>query len=62
MVLRDIERFLRATGMPWTKFGRLAVRDPRIVADLRNGRVPRPSMEQRLEHFMNSYREGADVR
>jgi hypothetical protein len=61
MVLRRIERFLRATGMPWTKFGRLAVGDPRIVADLRNGRVPRPSMERRLEHFMNTYEEQTHV-
>jgi len=62
MVLRRIERFLRTTGMPWTKFGRLAVGDPRIVADLRNGRTPRPDMERRLEHFMNSYDEGSHVR
>jgi hypothetical protein len=62
MVLRDIERFLRATGMPWTKFGRLAVGDPRIVADLRNGRVPRPAMERRLEHFMNNYEGEKHVR
>jgi hypothetical protein len=62
MVLRRIERFLRATGMPWTKFGRLAVRDPRIVADLRNGRTPRPAMERRLEHFMNNYEREHDVR
>lgn len=42
MLLRQIERFLRETDMPWTKFGRLAAQDPRFVADLRNGRVPRP--------------------
>jgi len=62
MVLRRIERFLRATGMPWTKFGRLAVGDPRIVADLRNGRTPRPDMERRLEHFMNNYDGESHVR
>lgn len=43
--------------MPWTKFGRLAAQDPRLVNDLRNGRTPRPRMEARVEHFMNSYRE-----
>jgi hypothetical protein len=57
MLLRRIERFLRETGMPWTKFGRMAVRDPRLVEDLRNGRTPRPSLEKRVEHFMNAYRE-----
>lgn len=55
MLLRRIERFLRETGLPWTKFGRLAVRDPRFVADLRNGRTPRPETETRVEHFMNTY-------
>ena len=57
MLIRRIERFLRKTAMPWTKFGRLAVRDPRFVEDLRNGRVPRPALEQRVEHFMNEYSE-----
>lgn len=57
MLLRRIERFLRETGLPWTKFGRLAVGDPRFVADLRKGRTPRPQMHSRVEHFMNSYGE-----
>ncbi len=58
MLIRRIERFLRDTGMPWTKFGRLAAHDPRFVADLRNGRTPRPHTEARVEHFMNTYKEG----
>ena len=57
MLLRKIEVFLRRTGMPATKFGRLAARDPRFVLDLRNGREPRDRTEQRMEHFMNNYRE-----
>jgi hypothetical protein len=57
MLLRQIEKFLRETGMPWTKFGRLAAQDPRFVADLRNGRTPRPGTEARIELFMTSYRE-----
>ena len=57
MLLRRVEVFLRETGLPWTKFGRLAVHDPRFVADLRNGRSPRGATEQRVEHFMNMYRE-----
>lgn len=59
MLIRRIERFLRETGMPWTKFGRLAAQDPRFVADLRNGRLPRPATTQRVEHFMNIYKENA---
>lgn len=57
MLIRRIEIFLRETGMPWTKFGRLATHDPRFVADLRNGRSPRPETASRVEHFMNIYRE-----
>jgi hypothetical protein len=57
VLIRKIEVFLRRTGMPATVFGREAVRDPRFVLDLRNGRTPRPSTERRVEHFMNTVRE-----
>ncbi len=57
MLISRIERFLRETGMPWTKFGRLATRDPRFVQDLRNGRIPRDATATNVEHFMNTYRE-----
>jgi hypothetical protein len=57
MLIRKIERFLKDTGMPWTKFGRLAAHDPRFVQDLRNGRMPRPETAGRIEIFMNAYRE-----
>ena len=59
MLLRRVERFLRETDMPWTKFGRLAVHDPRFVADLRNGRTPRTETEARVNRFMTAYREHA---
>nr|WP_082456556.1 hypothetical protein [Novosphingobium sp. Leaf2] len=58
MLLRRIERFLRDTEMPWTKFGRLAAQDPRFVADLRNGRMPREETTARVDHFMSAYRDG----
>ena len=58
MLLRQIERFLRKTDMPCTKFGRLAARDPRFVADLRNGRIPRERTAARIETFMNTYLAG----
>jgi hypothetical protein len=51
-VLRKIERFLDATHMPPTKFGRLAVNDPRLVGDLRNGREPRPETMARIERLL----------
>jgi hypothetical protein len=58
-LLRTIERFLKETGMPPTRFGREAVRDPRLVLDMRNGREPGDRMKRRVEHFMNIYQEGS---
>lgn len=57
MLIRQIEKFLRDTGMSWTKFGRLAAHDPRFVADLRNGRTPRAQTAARVADFMSAYRE-----
>ena len=57
MLIRKIDTFLRQTRMPQTKFGRLAAGDPRLVTDLRKGRAPRSKLEQRVEHFMNTYLE-----
>ena len=39
-LLLEIDRYLRRTGMRETTFGRAAVNDPRLVGDLRRGRVP----------------------
>ena len=61
LLIRRIEKFLRETGMPWTKFGRLAAHDPRFVEDLRNGRMPRPGTERRIDLFMTAYRESANA-
>lgn len=59
MLIRQIETFLRRTGMPWTRFGRLATHDPRFVGDLRNGRVPRPATQARVERFMDTFEGGS---
>ena len=56
-MLMQIEAFLRAEAMPWTRFGRLAVRDPRFVQDLRNGREPRPETRARIAAFIARYHE-----
>jgi hypothetical protein len=61
MLIREVERFLRKTGMPATKFGRLATNDPRFVLDLRMGRIPRSRTERRVEHFMNTFGESHNV-
>ena len=57
MLIRRIEKFLRETDMPATKFGRLAAHDPRFVLDLRNGRIPRGGTERRVDGFMRNWRE-----
>ena len=59
VLIRQIEKFLCETGMAWTKFGRLAAHDPRFVEDLRNGRMPRPETQVRIERFIANYAEAA---
>jgi len=48
-----IERFLRASGMPPTTFGRRAINDPQLIVDLRNGRQLRPGTVARIEAFIS---------
>lgn len=56
-ILGKVERYLRQHGIPQTKFGRLAVGDPRLVGDLRNGRELRPGTRARVEAFMAAHTE-----
>jgi hypothetical protein len=44
--------------MPATKFGRLAVNDPRFVLDLRNGREPRSHTTARVIDFIAAQEHG----
>jgi hypothetical protein len=52
LLLLRIDHYLQRTGMPPTKFGRLAVNDPRLIGDLRNGRVLRAATRARVEAFV----------
>ena len=61
-IKRLIERFLRDQGLPPTKFGRLAARDPRLVLDIRMGREIRPEMEAKLRDFIGTYDRGRSER
>lgn len=56
-LLYQIDRFLKDNAMPPTLFGRLAVRDPRLVGDLRNGRLPGARVSTNIEHFMNEWQQ-----
>lgn len=57
-LLRRIERYLRHSGTAATTFGRHAVRDPRFVFDLRNGREPRPTTAARVAAFLDRREQG----
>ena len=57
MLLPRVERYLRWSGTPPTRFGREAVHDPRFVFDLRNGREPRPATAARVSDYLD-LREG----
>lgn len=51
-LLAEIRRYLDRTGLAETTFGRRAVNDPRLVGDLRRGRVPGPALRARIEAVM----------
>lgn len=51
-VLGRILAYLRATRLPPTRFGRLAVNDPRLVDDLLRGRTPGPRTVARIDAFI----------
>lgn len=56
-LLHRVEAFLKESAMPPSVFGRAAVRDPRLVGDLRSGREPGRQLTLRVEHFMNKWHE-----
>ena len=55
-LLIEIDRYLRRTGTPPTTFGRLAVNDPRLVGDMRRGRIPGPSVRERVKALIGDVR------
>ena len=54
MLLHRVEKYLRATRTPPTRFGREVLGDSRFVFDLRSGRDPRPSTIQKVNSFLDS--------
>jgi hypothetical protein len=47
-LLLTVERHLRRSDVPPSRFGRQVAGDPRFVFDLRKGREPRPAMCARV--------------
>jgi hypothetical protein len=54
VLLNDVEKFLKATRMPPTRFGRNAVGDPSFVFDLRDGRDPREATAARVRRYISA--------
>ena len=53
-LLDQIETYLEQHRMPPSKFGRLAVGDPRFVEDLRGGRSPRAKTCDRVKRYLGN--------
>ena len=53
-LLREVEKFLRQSGVAPTRFGRDVVGDPRFVFDLRLGRDPRPRTVARVLAYLEA--------
>lgn len=53
-LLERIERYMKTSRTPPTRFGREAVRDPRFVFDLRNGRRPRGATVRRVSAYLDA--------
>ena len=51
---KRIEGYLKASGTPATRFGREAVRDPRLVHDMRRGREIGPRVAKRIIAFIEA--------
>ena len=59
-LLRKVERYLRRSGTAPTTFGRLAVRDPQFVFDLRRGRNIGIRIERRVNAYIDALECGED--
>lgn len=55
-LLSMIERYLRESGTPASRFGRDALGDPGFVAGLRRGREPRDTTTQRVGAYLAAAR------
>ena len=60
-LLDAIDKFLGAQSMSPITFGRLAMKDPHFVRDIRGGRRVWPETEDKVRNFMATY-QPADQR
>lgn len=52
-LLEQIEAYLARSNVSPSTFGRLVVRDPRFVEDLRSGRRPGRKIQKRVSSFLD---------
>lgn len=52
MIKKQVEQYLKRSGMSATRFGRVVAGDPRLVHDMRRGREPGPGMVARIVAFI----------
>ena len=55
ILLIEVNRFLKRTGMAPTTLGGLAIGDPNLVRDLGEGRELRHSTLMKVRAFMDTY-------
>jgi len=55
-LLKQIDDFCEANGIAQSSFGRLALGDGSLIADLRDGREPTLRVVRRVLKFMAEYR------
>ena len=61
-MLREIEAFLRETGMPASTFGRRTRNDSALVWELRyKDRQLRESTKEKIRKFMTEYRDAGHL-
>lgn len=53
-LVQEIDKFLKATNMAESTFGRKAINDGKLVTRLREGGQVLPTTEQRIREFINS--------
>jgi len=60
-LLAMIERYLRESGIPASRFGRDAMGDPGFVATLRRGRQPRDRTIERVSAYIRRARSATEA-
>jgi len=61
-LLSMIERYLRESGIPASRFGRDVMGDPGFVSSLRRGRDPRATTITRVSQYLASHAGKRDPR